>query len=243
MGIEAVLAEMGYRPKGGGSFLQKMGRYMQYQEAERQKKQKELSERFDMYKTLRQSGYDSKSAYDAVELKKYGVPEPTGGTTTLKEQQAQATIEKTQAQTTKINKEIIEPKMSDSEKFRKDLQGVIQGKKDWEDLQQDWPDRTDTIEKRKKQYEAAGILKQPLTKQPIKQVGAFNLIARTKPEYAHMTPDTQAVVNKIKTNQDLLGFIKNADALEQNGVNVEALQNYYAKEINDLITQGLVKQK
>jgi hypothetical protein len=60
------------------------------------KKQEAAAKKFDMYKTLREAGYDSKSAHEAV--MKGLFPEEAGGET-LKEQQGKVGIEKTEIQT------------------------------------------------------------------------------------------------------------------------------------------------
>jgi hypothetical protein len=78
------------------------------------KKQQKFKDATDMYKTLRQAGYDPKSAFEAVQSGKF--PDQPGDLS-LDEKKDQASLEKTKADT-----ELAKAK---TEKTRKESQGVI----------------------------------------------------------------------------------------------------------------------
>jgi hypothetical protein len=113
--FERVLAAMGAVPAGTrpktisagqepsydqtGSLTNLLGvlKTMQIEKDDRiKKKQEAVAKKADMYKTLREAGYDPKSAYEAVIKGNF----PTeAGEETLKEQQGKVDIEKTVVQT------------------------------------------------------------------------------------------------------------------------------------------------
>lgn len=91
-----------------------LNKFLQQQAAEEEKRQKRLKDQFDMYKTLRDSGYDSKSAHEAIQKNEF--PSGMPGVST-REQKEKLELEKTQAEIDKIKTDIDSPKS-----------GVLQGK-------------------------------------------------------------------------------------------------------------------
>lgn len=71
-------------------------------EEEEKKKQKKIQEKADSYKVLREAGYDSKAAYEAMRKGEFPSEQPGS---TAEEQKASAGLEKTQAETEKIRTE------------------------------------------------------------------------------------------------------------------------------------------
>lgn len=98
-GLREML-EAGYVPKLGSNFLQKIGQQMKFQQIEEERQRKELSDRFDMYKTLRQAGYEPKLAFEAAGMKgKAPMPMDEADIDT---QQKKAELAKTKEETTSI---------------------------------------------------------------------------------------------------------------------------------------------
>lgn len=223
-----------------GKFAQGLQTFLAKAQAAEEKRQKEMERQVDMYKTLREAGYDPKSAYDAVKSGRF--PNVPAGES-VKQKQEQATLRKTEAEAEIKEKEVKEGAQTESGKFRAAVTKVRKGELDWEDLEQDYPDRIDTIEKLKTSFAKKDIGAKSLTKKPIKQVKPFQIIARMKKEYASMDQPTMMQVSRIKTYKDLMDFLKNMDALESQGVDVDAISEYYADEINELINAGAVKEK
>jgi len=81
-GIDQLLAQMGYTPgttapndDSLSGFTQGMQTFNQGAQERQQKELETKTKLFDMYKTLRSNGYDSKTAHKAT-LAQIGVPEP-----------------------------------------------------------------------------------------------------------------------------------------------------------------------
>ncbi len=66
-------------------------------EQEETKRRKQETEKFDMYKTLREAGYDTKSAYEAMQSGNVPKTPPTGDS--LKEKKDKADLARTESQT------------------------------------------------------------------------------------------------------------------------------------------------
>lgn len=73
-----------------------IGQVLQVEMAKEKQRQEKLAKQFDMYKVLRDAGYDSKSAHEAVQ--KNQLPDEAGGET-LEQQKQRADIGLTQAKT------------------------------------------------------------------------------------------------------------------------------------------------
>ena len=122
MGFQEILAEQGYVPAGmppkqidpstgeaqnvGAGAINRIAftirKLKQQQEEQQAAKQKQMMNMFDMYKTLREAGYDSKSANEAVMKNQMPVDMPGLAT---KEEKEKAETVKTEAETKKIEKE------------------------------------------------------------------------------------------------------------------------------------------
>ena len=112
MGYEDALLSAGYTPAGvqpqqtGGNkgmevLNQALGQMFQGMQQAQERKQKKVKDQFDMYKTLRDAGYDSQSAHAAVLKNQF--PALPGGTG-LEEEKKRADLAKTQADTRQSNK-------------------------------------------------------------------------------------------------------------------------------------------
>jgi hypothetical protein len=111
MGVETLLAQMGYRPAGSGSnsrigeILSSLAEVNKTMQDAQTKEAEEKQKKFDTFKTLRDAGYSSQQAYELI-LKGTGLPAPEGeGTTSIDKQQKEANLAKTKAETEKIGKE------------------------------------------------------------------------------------------------------------------------------------------
>ena len=105
MGYEDALLNAGYTPAGvppqktgGGRGLevlnQALGQMFQGMQQAQERKQKKVKDQFDMYKTLRDAGYDSQSAHAAVLKNQF--PALPGGMG-VDEEKKRAELAKTQA--------------------------------------------------------------------------------------------------------------------------------------------------
>lgn len=88
---------------GFGRMVQTLSVMLESQRKAEEQRQEKMKKQADMYKTLRESGYDPKSAYDAVQ--KNQLPGP--GSEMLKEEKAKSEIAKTQADTEKSKAETL----------------------------------------------------------------------------------------------------------------------------------------
>ena len=86
------------------------------------------------------------------------------------------------------------------------------------------------------------LLSGDLTKKPIKDVAQWQLFARAKKGYAAMNDATTQTVEDIKTYQDLKDFADNVNLLQNKGVDVDALEEYYKDELNELAASDLLKK-
>lgn len=250
-GIDRVLAGMGYRPAGSSRASETIGNLTRMIQGftgaiqqQDEKKKADEARRVSMYKTLRDAGYSSQKAYDAV-LKDTGIPSP-GNEKSLVTQQAEANLAKTEAATAKLTKEtefVGEEKLTDTKRYREDLVLTRKGDMSWDDLEAKYPNKAMTIAKLQKQYSQKLFKNQPLEKQPVKKVGRHQLIARAKKEYASMNDATKQTFQDIKTYKDVEEFLKQRAALEAKGVDVDAIEKYYNEEIAQLIGQGIIKPK
>ena len=84
---------------GGGGIMDLMAGLMQRQKIQEEEKLKKQKNKADMYKTLRDAGYEPKKAFEAVQAGQF--PEEFGGETS-KEKVANANIDRLKAQTKKL---------------------------------------------------------------------------------------------------------------------------------------------
>jgi hypothetical protein len=107
MGVETLLAQMGYRPAGSGSrigdILSSLAEVNKTMQDAQTKEAEEKQKKFDTFKTLRDAGYSSQQAYELI-LKGTGLPAPEGEGN-VEQQQKEANLAKTKAETEKIGKE------------------------------------------------------------------------------------------------------------------------------------------
>lgn len=117
-------------------------------------------------------------------------------------------------------------KTSDSEKFRTDLQQAIEGKKDWNDLTQDWPDRVETITKMQETYRKRAL---PSLEKSPEFVEGGGIKAWLSPNRANINDKTRRVIEQIKNEEDLQEFIDRKSEAESKGIDVDAILEYFGK--------------
>lgn len=232
MSVLDSLLEQGYTPKGGprktinmegkpeyrdtspmGTVARGLMLYMQSQQKEMERKQKEDKRKADMYQTLRDAGYDPKSAFDAVE--QGGMPAGPGGET-LKEKRET----RLGGGTTKG--------LSESARFREDIKNFRAGITTYEDLEEKYPDKIDTLQKIRKQVT-------PKVEKSAKfKAGTGGAISNLKSffskDQAELNDVTRKVIANIKTEGDLAELLKDAELYESEGVDIKAIKEYFGRE-------------
>ena len=221
--IDTDTGQMGFEDKSTlGTLTKSLQKFMLMQQKEQERLQKEAQRKFDMYKTLREAGYDSQSAFESAQ--KGTFPARHGGES-MKMEQEKAALAKTKAET----KYIEEGKQGSNltVTFRQDVNRARTGEIDWEELEDAYPDKIDTINKIKKQVTK-------VSQAPSFKTGTGGLISRMKSFFstrqAEITPTTQKVIDNIKTEADLEELKKNRKDYEANGVDVRAILEYFGEE-------------
>ncbi len=198
--------------------------FMIQRQQQQEKLQKELEKETDMYKTLREAGYDSKSAHDAVMKGKF----PTvPGEESIKQQQEVATLAHTKAETEKL----LNPKLKDRtelEKFRSDIKLVKTGEATWDELTESYPDRIGTIEKLQRQ------LSPKIEKSATFKAGTGGAISRIgsffNRDQAELDSKTRKVISNIKTQADFDEFLQDAELYASEGVDIKAIKEYFGRK-------------
>lgn len=105
--INTDTGETGYEETSTlGRIAQNISGFLLKQRQEEEKRQKEMNKKLEMYKTLREAGYDPGRAHKAVQEMKFPAE---AAAESIKEQQAKAELEKTRVETEKIKKDMLTP--------------------------------------------------------------------------------------------------------------------------------------
>lgn len=106
------------------------------------------------------------------------------------------------------------------------LKDAASGKISWDEVTSNFPSRRDTVESVEKEYTPTGMAEGF-------QKGTGGWISRFRswlnPAQAEITPDTQAVIDQIKSQADLEEFINEIDQYKDAGVDVNAVLEYFGK--------------
>jgi hypothetical protein len=207
-----------------GQMLKGLTETMEKLEIEKEKRMKEYKNAMDFYRTMR-TIHETPKAFELTE-KEY--PRLFGQFGSI--------------QTMPTEPEGFFPpegtaKVSATTQYREDINKARKGDIDWADLEDKYPDKD--IDKIKQRATTQKIARQPITKKPIEKSGFWE--ARKKGKSWAMNPQTEAQTHSIKTFGDLIKMIQNAKALENSGVDMDALQDYYADELNELVRAGILE--
>lgn len=117
-----------------------------------------------------------------------------------------------------------EEKQTDTVLFRKALQKDIGGESAWEDVQGQYPDKTEKIKKIKTHNTPVSMAEDFIagTGSPVSRIKSL-----FKPNQAEIDSATQRVIDNIKTQADLNEFLKDIDDYESAGVDVKAIKEYF----------------
>jgi hypothetical protein len=189
-----------YDTSATAQLMRGLSGYMKLKQAELERQQKEMQRKADMYKTLRDAGYEPERAYKSVISNKLIEP---GGESSLEEQKKKVEIEKTKAQTEYFRKRANKPDTEVKVSFDEALIKTRDGEMDWEELEDKFPRKRKEIKELQKQFTPA--------KESPKFRKGYGIEAFYSNNVAKMTPKAQNMINQIKTQADLEQFMEEVD--------------------------------
>jgi len=224
MGIERLLAEMGAVPRGvqpktileeGGTpqwadtgTLANLDRglqaFIQKNKERIQKDMEEKKKRTELYRVLRDAGYDKDKAYEFAIKGEGAMTKPEGEISTTKEYKKTAT-----------------------EEWRDDLRSAKKGEITWDEIKDKYPEPT----KQKQIEEVRKSTLPELKKSPDFRMGTGGLISKVKswrsPMQAELNEVSLKVIQNIKNEEDLTELIRDKKLYEAQGVDVAAILEYF----------------
>ena len=258
-GMERILAAMGARPvgvrsdydpetSGANRITAALKGYTEDRQKEAEARQKKQKNTFDMYKTLRDAGYEPKKAWEASGMKKGGAAAPSDDLS-LDEQSTQADINlknsrskyyDTAEERIKLKEEVKpDKKLSQTEQWREDIKAVHRGEFSYDDLKIKYPDKGVTINKikaaqRKGRFKAKGVDKEPIEFGKMSKVSDFF-------NRSSSNSSTKTTANEVKNYGDIVELVRQQESLARKDVNVGALMDYFDDEITELIEEGIIE--
>jgi len=215
--INTDTGEVGYEQSGMGAIAKGLTSFLLAREKEQKKQQEEMKTQSDMYKSLREAGYDSQSAFDAVMKRK--MPTQAGGEA-LKEQKEKQDISESKAKeayyTSRANKPDTEVKITLNEAVKKAQSGEIT----WDDVTEKFPTKIKEIEKVKKQLT-------PISKNPnFKEVGGLSTFKAFKnPDISPLSSRAKGMIGQITDELAFDEFMDDVDAMIKKGLFTEDEKN------------------